>query len=325
MGQHGARMTNHQNGDRAGQGGAGEEYALAGEWKPLPSETNEPRQGEPCDTVDDGGVEEIDAEESRRLLWQAIRRPPPRRLFFRGTFGFPFRVGSLAWTIALSFGAMAAIGFPVATWLTPDESQQATLMVLMALSGQIVLLTLWLVLASGVGLVVLRDTSYGYENVEQWPGLAPSELVGDAMYVFSSFALAAFLGMLASPAYDWLRLWRPLGIGLVSLLLFPIFLLSMLEANSPLNPLSFSVWRSVVQGWRAWGLFYLTSFGGLLLSAAIAMVSMRWGGLWIGVAAVGAAVSSAWIVYFRLLGRLAWFCAGEAEAVEDGLARGEAV
>jgi hypothetical protein len=89
--------------------------------------------------------------------------------------------------------------------------------------------------------------------------------------------------------------------------LFPLVLMSMLEANSPFVPYSQPVLRSLNVAHWAWKTFYfmtaLVSLGTYFVVAAA--VSM---GTFATIVAAAMVVASA-MIYFRLLGRLAWVCA----------------
>jgi len=107
--------------------------------------------------------------------------------------------------------------------------------------------------------------------------------------------------------------WPSVWISLV--LIFPVSLLAMLETGSPLNPFSLPVWRSLLYAWWAWGLFYVETtvligvLGGLALLAAIYVPAM-------GMVVAAPLLVATLMIYFRLLGRLAWRCG-------EGAARGK--
>ncbi len=97
---------------------------------------------------------------------------------------------------------------------------------------------------------------------------------------------------------------------------FPMVLLSMLEAGSPWSPLSLGVCRSLVSAFGAWVLFYLEAAllsAGLLLFAEVVLYLV---GVW-GLLLAAPAWVMFLIMYFRLLGRLA-LCCTRASADEKG-------
>jgi hypothetical protein len=70
-----------------------------------------------------------------------------------------------------------------------------------------------------------------------------------------------------------------------------------------------------------WGRFYLSTALLVLAAATISVLAMPAGGggqLWgnAAIAVVSVMSSLVWLIYFRLLGRLAWFCADRTAAVE---------
>ncbi|HYW78792.1 MAG TPA: hypothetical protein VE890_04410, partial [Thermoguttaceae bacterium] len=141
-------------------------------------------------------------------------------------------------------------------------------------------------------------------------------------FVANSVAVAMLPGVLTGKLLVHsvgLAIW--LVVPLSALVLFPIMLLSVLEANSPMMPLSKHVWRSLLRVWRAWGCFYIettllgTAAAGLILGLAYVSV-------WLAVPLAPAALVAAAMIYFRLLGRVAWCYAraveqDEREAAEE--------
>ena len=92
---------------------------------------------------------------------------------------------------------------------------------------------------------------------------------------------------------------------------FPLILLSMLEADSAMKPLSLPVVRSMGQACGAWGLFYVEST--ILLAAAGWIAWQLTARLpLVGAVTVPPLLVATLLVYFRLLGRLAWCCAEAA-------------
>src|SRR5208282_2699363 len=107
-------------------------------------------------------------------------------------------------------------------------------------------------------LTILGDTSAGADNVGHWPDAgAFVDWAGSTFFVINSLALS----VLAAVGAGWLldRLGLPGNIALAGMpvLLLPLLLLSMLEANSPFVPLSKAVCRSLTRNWPAWLGFYL--------------------------------------------------------------------
>lgn len=73
--------------------------------------------------------------------------------------------------------------------------------------------------------------------------------------------------------------------------------------------------RSLVTAAGGWCGFYLTSV--ILVAAAIVVIgTARAADGRVALVATALVASITWLVYFRLLGRLAWYCADQAAAAE---------
>ncbi len=258
---------------------------------------------------------------AEREQWarEATQLAPPPGLFFSGVFGFPLRLENLPHTLALGFAAVVLIGaVRLAVWCLGADNENVDEFIRALLwSGLLLSITLGMFsalicgyLASACGLTILHDTSHGAEAVGDWPRVLLLEDLGAAAYVASGLILAALPGVLASELWQWLGVSKTWGIAVTLPALFPLLLLSMLESQSPIGPFSLRVWQSVLYGWRVWAIFYVVSFAVLGIAATVLIVLTRHGGWTVGLVASGLLAAVAWIVYFRLLGRLAWFCSG---------------
>lgn len=175
---------------------------------------------------------------------------------------------------------------------------------------------IWGVAASFLGLAILRDTGAGNEQIENWPDAVWLDYLGETLYVVNAAALSALA------AYGMHRLLMLAGIDAVwaiagvALLSYPFFILSLLEANSPWWPFSPPTLQSLFFAAGGWLQFHLVSLLVLLpLGALAAFLNALLGG-W-GALPIAALVTTAWMLYFRLLGRLAWYCADHSPVVEE--------
>jgi hypothetical protein len=286
----------------------------------LPEQAGHPADNDPAAPFDNQPA----PAQQQQAAWEAVARRPPLRLFFRGTFRFPFYIDTLAATLGLAGGAIVAVAATrLLLWCAAADRQGIDAYTRALLWNGIcfsvvlgtVTVAVWLVAASAYGLAIIRETSFGADRVAEWPHFLGLEGFGDWMYVVSGGLLAALPAVLATPVWHWFGLSRLPAVAIGLPLLFPIFLLSMLETNSPANPLSPRIWKSLAVGWRAWLAFYLVTFAGL--SAIFAL--LRWpiaGGApptlasAPGTVAAGGLAAIGWLVYCRLLGRLACFCSG---------------
>ncbi len=174
-------------------------------------------------------------------------------------------------------------------------------------TGALVLGVLWFVLAAACGLAVVRDTAAGCDKIENWPDMAFFDWMLEPLYVFGSACLALLptAGLMC-----WFESSREMTFALALgglFFLFPILLLTTLENGSPFAAVSLPVYRTFVTAWKGWVRFYLLSAAMLTVSAVLVLktfsVSVLWGMI-VGVTAL----ALVWLFYFRLLGRLAWYC-----------------
>lgn len=178
---------------------------------------------------------------------------------------------------------------------------------------------LWCVMLMENLLAILVDTSYGNDEVESWPKATFLNWHRESLSLVlaCAYSILPGLGIIAIirlPDSIFFGYWL---IAFFSLfLLFPFVLLSMLDGETILLPLSSRVTKSVSLHFKTWLSFYFLSgvlaitFGGLfqvLLSYAFCYVFSY------VIILISSIVSSfvlvtVLMIYFRLLGRLAWCC-----------------
>jgi hypothetical protein len=171
---------------------------------------------------------------------------------------------------------------------------------------------IWGSVAFPFGLAVLHSTSCGGDEIE-WPNILFLNSIGEVMYVLCGIGVSAAVAFgLASLAHleGAVRFFFIAGC---FHLVFPIVLLSSLIAEMPAVPFSLMVWRAIAKAWWVWGLFYV------LTCLVIGGSAMLWGlSLMVDhacnaknvLSTVSGAVllSAAWLIYFRMFGRLVWYC-----------------
>ena len=198
-------------------------------------------------------------------------------------------------------------------------------------SGATAVLTMfWLLPAAASMLAILIDTAHGCDRIENWPSAHVGEWLAESFFIDQQCLprprAGDALGEVFGAAAVRLEYSLPASVAV----LFPILLLSMLEADSPMMPFSVAVWRSMATSWRAWAVFYLES------AALVALAVFLWpilavpsaAGLVgvdtladlrhfllsaplpsvVGMLGASALVVAILMIYFRLLGRLAWCC-----------------
>jgi hypothetical protein len=105
----------------------------------------------------------------------------------------------------------------------------------------------------------------------------------------------------------------------LTFLLFPIFVLSCLENDSPFVPVAMPVLRSFKTVWWAWWLFYLYTsvlLVGWAFITLLFLASHQFFSVYLSVFIYGPLLAVVMMIYTRLLGRLIW-CASQEETEDD--------
>jgi DNA-directed RNA polymerase subunit RPC12/RpoP len=230
---------------------------------------------------------------------------PPRWTFFSGVFSFPWLSGALWRWICMSAGWTGTLAF-CALLTGMFGMLGATFGVAVIFFGMPTIWCALLTLAYSAAcfLPVVTDTAAGNARVEAWPDPVWKEWAAQLMYVsflgFASIVVGYGVGRLAGTFTTWDG-WAGLS---ATFLIFPVILLSSLEANSAFVPLTTPILRSLVTGWWAWLLFYLLSgvLWWLFLMAVLAiLVSFL-----PAIIAMGPVLAALLLIYARLIGRLGW-------------------
>lgn len=263
-----------------------------------------------------------DAAEDDRRLRPASK--PPRHPFLSSVFSIPWsrsvRMHFLPlWILGM---IVMALGTTAISLVVGPLSIASSITGAVLLGLTFILGTILSEILSVKCLAILGDTSRGHDAVVSWPEGTYLDWIGEFFFVANGMAVATLPGVLIGKllaASVGLSIWWIVPVG--TAVMFPIVLLSMLEANSPMMPLSWHVWRSLVRVWRAWGCFYIETT--LLAVAVLGLILGVWQlNRWLAIPVGSAALVAAAMIYFRLLGRVAWCYAqavqkDEREAAEE--------
>ena len=237
----------------------------------------------------------------------------PDRPFVTGMISFLFDVRAATRWLVLTFLLQGALSILA---MAADHDAGALLMMPVA-----VFLFLFLWTAPVCYLAILQDTANGYDMIEQWPGVNVIEWMGEAFYVINAFFASATPGVLFGVLLTCGGVPKSFAFFFVLVsffTLFPVFLLSMVEEGSPLSIASSAIWRSLLVARPLWIKFYLFSLGiafAALMGMVIAVAALKYASPAIGFVLCGVAIAfviAVTMVYFRLLGRLAW-CLSELD------------
>jgi hypothetical protein len=200
--------------------------------------------------------------------------------------------------------------------LTPNGTRSAGAVV--ALLAALVQLSVWFISICATLLTVLDDTSEGLDRVENWPEGYVFVSVRPVAMIFFGLLLSVLPGGVICGA---IRLegdlsWLPIAISV--LILFPFVLLSMLETDSALTPFSQNIWEGLHIAGEAWTTTYGVSLAIWGVFAAIDWASKEF----ISVPEISSVIGvlsfvAALLVYYRLLGRLAWMLAVRLDDPDD--------
>lgn len=231
---------------------------------------------------------------------------PPNWTFFSNVFQLPWRRDALTQWIYISVGCMIA-GFFIALihWIITDG-------IIIAVPF-FVLPTFFAVMWTGSFavsrcLTVLEDTANGNDRIHGWNDGGWRETAADAIppVLLAGLAAAAAFGIGNAAVHGiGMKAFGP-AFGVTMCLLYPVMLLSSLQAGTVSVPLTWSVLKSLVVHAAHWFVFYALI---LLVAAAYALpvyFGLR-GGYWFTTLMLtGPLLASAILISGRLMGRLAW-------------------
>jgi hypothetical protein len=249
---------------------------------------------------------------------RGARRPRlPERPFLTGTWSFPFSPGVRGRTILLAVLAFV-VGVLARESLRLMASGDGRLSFLGAMFTvlSVFALVTWFSVAAACALAVVGDTANGCDRIVRWPTGVFLDWIGE------TFVVATAAGISAAPLVGLAWMSRQAGstsdggVPVGFFFLFPVVLLSLLENGALFDVVSLPLLRTFWVAPGGWGKFYLST-AILLLAAATVLVLVFPGGGIVGIAVASVMSSLVWLIYFRLLGRLAWFCADRTAAAED--------
>jgi hypothetical protein len=242
---------------------------------------------------------------------QAAGGKSPIKLFFSNTFTFPFRLTTLCQTLTLCVGAVALVGaFRLGAWCITADNESVDKFTRVLLSNGLLfslafgslVLAGWIYAAAAYGITILRETAWGVEAIEDWPCLLALEDVGEVPYVTVALFLAVLPGVIAIPLWNRLGVPPSWGVVAVVILLFPPLLLTILDSDL------LAACRSLLRAWPAWLGFHVVTCGAGV-AAVVIEINLQHHAAWsVETPVTGVVITIGWMVYFRLLGRLAAIC-----------------
>jgi hypothetical protein len=270
-------------------------------------------------TSDD--IASLEAEEDQSPKKKRARPKMEWHLLFGG-FAFPWTPGAVLRWLLIALWAMLAGWLANAALGNSRPIGELGIVRgftgLLAAVGAIITGICCVAVAAIHGLTIVLETTEGNDRMENWPNVGLFvDWIGQVWFIVNTATVSVLLAMGTAWLLDGLRAPREIILAIVIFISFPIFLLCALESDSPFLPVSKAVFVSLRRKADAWGAFYVQS--GLLLAASAALFCCLQPVLDVRLAIPLAAMLFAAVdmIYFRLLGRLAYYCSFEPLAAEE--------
>lgn len=236
-----------------------------------------------------------------------VAPPPPRWTFFSGVFTFPWRRDVVVrWALmTVGFTALIVVSLVIKGLFSGLSGMAGGVAMAFFLMPIIWISVMTFSYAAACGLCVLEGTTAGLDRIEAWPDPLWKEWMSQMIYLgwigAIPFAVGYGISQLAALAGARADLVFPE----VLFVLYPVALMSALEANSVWVPLTLPILESLVRAWWCWLLFFLLT---RLVAAGLTMIfvySVISGNISL-LLVLGPLLAAATLIYFRLLGRLGW-------------------
>ncbi len=255
--------------------------------------------------------------EAEAIRQAHVERPKvPQLPTLQGVLPMLLRGNMLGWSLWLTVVGMLEMVL-LGVVMGPAEGIGGLLMVLACYGMAFSLGGIWLSGASALWLAVMTESSEGNDRLHHPPGANFLEWFGDMLYLVTS-ALLAFA--------PWWLLCRVLegelpivAQGVLQacgwMFTFPLLLLSCLENGSPLELFSPRIFSSAAKLPGLWLLFYIESLV-LVGSCLAAMLGAVFFMPYLALLVVPLCVAAS-LLYFRVLGRFAWWLAEHEKMQSD--------
>jgi hypothetical protein len=266
-----------------------------------------PKTGRRTDVVGDQARQVLAKSQAEAEDVERAKPRLPQRPFVTGVLSFLVDGdAALRWLLLTLLLHAAVVLF---SWIV-ELSRGAGIAQIGALLMTLAATCLTLVFAATAAascLAILQDTASGRDKIENWPGIQIIDWMMDVFYVVNALLTAALPGLFLGGTLMCMggKVGSAIyGGALSSIALFPLFLISMVTEGSAFSLACPDVWSTVWTQPRWWGKFYL-------LSAALGLVLLGLSRIMVGSGfflqgLCSAVAVAAVMVYFRLLGRLAW-------------------
>jgi hypothetical protein len=251
------------------------------------------------------------------------RRKPPKLWMLRGVFLYPFSLSVIPnillvatlWPIA--YYVVLMIGVLSSSNMVAAAGSVFMILIAAALIGLAATTLATLLLA------VVEVSSDGGDSIAGEFDLMFADRILRMLFLISAWIFALVPGEIVNQLAGTPQSWQllpstPLNFpALISLfLLLPVTQLSVLESASMVVPLSYNLLRGIRRNLGAWIAFYLVS--GLIFPVTLGLLVLINKHLtgFFAAGSISFVVTFAIVIYYRLLGRLAWYSAENTQPLE---------
>ncbi len=287
---------------------------------PIPDTSDITLDEEPPVNVDPAHKEFADrlmTVATEEVIRKEEERPkPPAFPFLTGVYSFPFQLNVFPLWFCVSVAVMIALAMAdMVDSLMSAVSVASILAIFISIAISLVTLITFGVFAPHL-LWIVEYTAAGYSKSPHSPSHDLIERMRAMLFLINSIGLSVIPGILffifsqAVGGLHWLCF-------LAGLLLLPLILLSMLQADSVFTPYSRKVAASVRAFGGSWLKFYSQTLCAAMLLFALTILCLDVNPM---LARLVICVGLSWyaVLYARLLGRLAWVIGDRDSAGSDG-------
>lgn len=246
----------------------GADFALAPA-APLPSSHTEASRKDRSQVLLEKAAQEVTDEEIEQLYENDFDTAG----FVHNTFGFTkdIIVMSQAIGYGIVFSIIFGLGFLAAEKIAEDPDGffgRGMLLVAFILIPLVAMLFAMPMLSGALGLIV--SVANKQKRVEELPSFNLFDHFGEIMLLLSALTFSALPGFMVGATVGEGALVRLIGMMCSCCVLFPLFLLSMLDNNSILAPVSSSVVGSLRSAADSWGAYFMKTI------SAFVIVGISW-------------------------------------------------
>jgi hypothetical protein len=224
--------------------------------------------------------------------------PPPKNLFFDGVFNFPWTPGNRAvWVwLSIGFAMLLVCGYLMIILLEMGNLGAAGVLGV-SLAGMWIFV--WTCSYGCAGMLNTITYTAASSNAVSWPDDGWKEwfpsLLKVGYYAILAMAMGSLAQLIGLTTIGWLA---------ITLFLFPLFLFSGMASLSFWNFLNGDIFQAVFKKLPEYLLFYGLSFVLWIIAGGLCIIAVGYTFLVIPIA--GPVVAAAWMIYSRLLGRMAY-------------------